>query len=52
MVAIWNTLQGKIPKEEEDLNKAAAQLLQKKYGEDNNQHLPLVKELLKMQGLS
>lgn len=48
----YNTFQGKIPKEEEDLNKAAAQLLQKKYGEDNNQHLPLVKELLKMQGLS
>ena len=43
--------QGKVPKEEEELNKAAAQLLQKKYSEDNSQQLPLVKELLKSQGL-
>lgn len=50
--AALSAQKGKVSKEEEDLNKAAAQLLQKKYGEDNNQHLPLVKELLRMQGLS
>jgi len=49
--AALSAQKGKVSKEEEELSKAAAQLLQKMYGEDNSQHLPLVKELLKAQGL-
>lgn len=42
--------QGKAQKEDEELSKSAGKLLQKLYEKQNETQLPLVKELLKVQG--